>query len=377
MSRSYGEWLEAAATERNRRGLARTLRTRRSDEDLIDVASNDYLGLATDPRVVDAAVVAAKTWGAGATGSRLVTGTTDCHVDLEKALTEFFDAGAALSFASGYAANLGVVTALGGADTVVISDADNHASLVDACRLSRSRVSVSPHSDVSAVREALANRSEARALVVVDAVFSTDGSLAPLGELHEACQAHDALLVVDEAHSVGVIGSLGHGLVSDAGLAHSPDVIRTITLSKALGSQGGAVLGTPPIVEHLVNAARTFIFDTGLAPAAAGAATAAIRILAAEPDRVGQVHVNAATIATALGVDTPQAAVVSLVLGEPRLTLAVADACHAAGVLVGCFRPPSVPAGGSRLRLTARATLSDTDIKVATTTVLDAIDALR
>jgi 8-amino-7-oxononanoate synthase len=185
------------------------------------------------------------------------------------------------------------------------------------------------------------------------------------------------LLVVDEAHSVGVIGQRGQGLVAETGLAQFPDVLRTITLSKALGSQGGAVLAAPAIVDHLVNAARTFIFDTGLAPAAVGAATAAIGVLVAEPDRVAQVHANATTIATALSVDPPQAAVVSLVLGDPEMTLRVADACRAAGVLVGCFRPPSVPDGGSRLRLTARATLSDTDIKVATTTVLDAIDALR
>jgi 8-amino-7-oxononanoate synthase len=377
MSTAYGEWLAAAAADRHSRGLARTLRARRSDEDLIDVASNDYLGLATDPRIIDAAVAAAQTWGAGATGSRLVTGTTECHVVLETALGDFFDAGAALSFASGYAANLGVITALGGADTLIVSDADNHASLVDACRLSRSRISVSPHGDISAVRESLASRSEPRALVVVDAVFSTDGSLAPLVELHDACRAHDALLVVDEAHSVGVIGQRGQGLVAETGLAQFPDVLRTITLSKALGSQGGAVLAAPAIVDHLVNAARTFIFDTGLAPAAVGAATAAIGVLVAEPDRVAQVHANATTIATALSVDPPQAAVVSLVLGDPEMTLRVADACRAAGVLVGCFRPPSVPDGGSRLRLTARATLSDTDIKVATTTVLDAIDALR
>jgi 8-amino-7-oxononanoate synthase len=377
MSRAYGEWLAATAADRNRHGLARALRARRSGEDVIDVASNDYLGLATDPRVIDAAVTAAHTWGAGATGSRLVTGTTECHVALETALADFFDARAALGFASGYAANLGVITALGGADSLVVSDADNHASLVDACRLSRSRIAVSPHGDVSAVRESLARRTESRALVVVDAVFSTDGSLAPLVELHDVCREHDALLVVDEAHSVGVIGRRGQGLVADAGLTQSDDVLRTITLSKALGSQGGAVLATPAVIDHLVNAARTFIFDTGLAPAAAGAATAALRVLATEPDRVDQIHANVETIAAALGVDAPRAAVVSLVLGDPGLTVQVAEACRDAGVLVGCFRPPSVPDGGSRLRLTARATLSDTDIKVATTTVLDAIDALR
>lgn len=377
MTRAYDDWLVAAAGERRRRGVGRALRARRSDDHLIDVASNDYLGLATDRRVIDGAIAATQAWGAGSTGSRLVTGTTDCHVALETALVEFFDADAALGFATGYAANLGVITALGGTDSVVVSDAHNHASIVDACRLSRSRVIVGPHGDVAAVQEALANRSEARALVVVDAVFSTDGSLAPIAELHEVCRAHDALLVVDEAHSVGVIGLRGQGLTVETGLGSSSDVVRTITLSKALGSQGGAVLASPAIIDHLVNTARTFIFDTGLAPACVGAATAALRVLDDEPDRVSQIHLHAAAMATALGVSAPQAAVVSLVLGDAGLTAQVADACREAGVLVGCFRPPSVPDGASRLRLTARATLSETDVKQATTTVLDAVDALR
>jgi 8-amino-7-oxononanoate synthase len=377
MSAKYDEWLAAVADDRRRRGLGRTLHTRRAGDHVIDVASNDYLGLATDPRVIDAATDATRTWGAGSTGSRLVTGTTECHTDLESSLAEFCGAPAALVFATGYAANLGVIAALGGPDSLVVSDADNHASIIDACRLARSRVVVTPHADLTAVRAVLTSRSEARAVVVVDAVFSTDGALAPLAELHEICRATDALLVVDEAHSLGVIGARGQGLVVDTGLAAAPDVVRTVTLSKALGSQGGAVVASHAIVEHLVNTARSFIFDTGLAPACAGAANEALRILAAEPYWVAQVHRNAAAIADALDVATPPAAVVSLVLGDPDLTVRVAEACREAGVVVGCFRPPSVPVGAGRLRLTARATLSDTDIKQATTTVLDTIDALR
>ena len=373
----YDAWLAAAAATRAQRGLDRRVRVRPTADHVIDVASNDYLGLTTDPRVTEAAIEALNRWGAGSTGSRLVAGTADCHIDLECALAEFFEAAAALVFATGYAANLGVITALGGADTLVISDADNHASIVDACRLSRSRVVVSPHGDIGAVRDALAARAEPRAMVVVDSVFSTDGSLAPLADLHAACRAHDALLVIDEAHSVGVIGKRGQGLAVDAGIAQAPDVIRTITLSKALGSQGGAVLANRAVVDHLVSTARTFIFDTGLAPACAGAASAALQILAAEPDRVARIHEHAATMAAALDVPAPHAAVVSLILGDPVLTMRVADECRHAGVLVGCFRPPAVPVGGSRLRLTARATLSDTDVKQAAATVLDAVAAQR
>jgi 8-amino-7-oxononanoate synthase len=376
MSHSYDDWLASSAAEREKRGLTRRLRHRHEDESLIDVASNDYLGLSTDPRVVRAACDAVRAWGAGSTGSRLVSGSTELHRALELDLAGQLGGEESLLFSSGYAANLGVITALGGTDTLVVSDAGNHASIVDACRLSRSRVVVTPHADLDAVAAALRGRAEPRALVAIDAVFSADGGLAPLAELHDICHAHDALLVLDEAHSVGVVGD-GRGLAFSAGLADAPDLVRTVTLSKALGSQGGAVLASAAVTDHLVNTARTFIFDTGLAPASVGAARAALAILVAEPDLVERLRARRDQLASALGVPPPPSAVVSLVLGEPGLAVAVAQACRSEGVLVGCFRPPSVPPGESRVRLTARAALSEVDVKVATDVVLTAIEKLR
>ncbi|HVT65911.1 MAG TPA: 8-amino-7-oxononanoate synthase [Mycobacteriales bacterium] len=377
MSPAYDSWLREAATRRATAGLERRLTHRADNARVIDVASNDYLGLAMDPRVTGAAAAAATKWGAGSTGSRLVTGSIELHRDLERALCAFAGSEDALVFSSGYAANLGAITALGGPGSLIVSDADNHASIIDACRLSRSRTVVTPHRDLAAVDRALADRSEARAMVVVDAVFSTDGTTADASALLDICRNRDALLLIDEAHSVGVIGRAGRGVAHAAGVVDDAVVVRTVTLSKALGSQGGAVVGSSAIVEHLVNTARTFIFDTGLAPACAAAARAAIDILETEPERVEQVGQRRDEIATALELEAPDGAVVSLILGDPALTAQVADDCRQAGVIVGCFRPPSVPPSGSRLRITARASLTDVDIKEATTAILEAIERRR
>jgi 8-amino-7-oxononanoate synthase len=248
----------------------------------------------------------------------------------------------------------------------VVSDAASHASLVDACRLSRARIVVTPHRNVDAVEAALAARDEERALVVTDSVFSTDGARAPLRDLHEVCRAHGAVLLVDEAHGLGVRGTGGRGLVHELGLAGAPDVVLTTTLSKALGSQGGAVLGSVAVRDHLVDSARPFIFDTGLAPAAVGAAMAALRVLGKEPWRPQAVLAHARTLAEICDVpETPESAVVSVILGDPDTAVAAATACLQAGVRVGCFRPPTVAAGTSRLRLTARASLTDEEIDLA------------
>jgi 8-amino-7-oxononanoate synthase len=356
-----------ALAAREAAGLRRTLQPRAADSDVLDLASNDYLGLARDPRVTAAAADAAGTWGAGSTGSRLVTGTTALHAELESELADFCRAPAALVFSSGYLANLGVVSALGGRDVSIVSDAANHASLIDGCRLSGSPVTVVAHRDVDAIDGALAATRTRDRIVVTDAVFSVDGDLAPLAELHEVVRAHGALLVVDEAHALGVIGCDGRGAVEAAGLADEPDIVRTVVLSKSLGAQGGAVLGAPEVVELLVSTARPFIFDTGLAPASAAGALAALRVLRAEPERVAAVRGNAAALAAvvrALGVDVPEpdAAVVPAVLGDPRRAVDAAAACLAAGLRVGCFRPPSVPAGRACLRLTSRATLTEGDL---------------
>lgn len=368
---SYDGWLESAADRRRRDGLERALQPRAATA-LLDLAGNDYLGLARDPRVVAGAVGAAQSWGAGATGSRLVSGSTELHAEFEAELAEFAAAEAALVFSSGYAANLGVLQALADDDTLVVSDAGNHASLIDGCRLARAEVRVVPHADPDAVGRQLARRRRARAIVVTDAVFSVDGDLAPLAELHRVCRGYDALLVVDEAHALGVVGEGGGGAVVAAGLAAEPDVVRTITLSKALGSQGGAVLASRAVVDHLVNTARTFIFDTGLAPACVGAAGAALRVLRDEPELSTAVRHRADELAANIGTAPPDAAVVSVVLGDPARAVDAAARCRGEGVAVGCFRPPSVPVGTSRLRLTARADLTDDDVTHAVAVVVAA-----
>jgi 8-amino-7-oxononanoate synthase len=221
---------------------------------------------------------------------------------------------------------------------------------------------VTPHADASAVNAALATRSEQRALVVTNSVGSVTGDLAPLAELHAVCRRHGAVLLVDEAHGLGVRGPGGQGLLAENGLAGEPDVVATVTLSKSLGSQGGAVLASSAVLDHLVNTARSFIFDTGLAPPAVGAALAALRVLCGEPALPRRVLEAAAAIASAAGAPLPTSAMVSIILGEPQCAVDAAAQCLRNGVQVGCLRPPSVPAGTSRLRLTAHAALTDPDL---------------
>jgi 8-amino-7-oxononanoate synthase len=431
-------WLDEVEQRRRDAGLRRSLRPRPAVATELDLASNDYLGLSQHPDVIEGGVAALRMWGAGATGSRLVTGDTELHQEFESELAEYVGAASGLLFSSGYTANLGAVVGLSGPGSLVVSDAYSHASLVDACRLSRARVVVAPHRDVAAVDAALGSRAEERAVVITDSVFSADGTLAPLRDLHDSCRRHRALLIVDEAHGLGVRGG-GRGLLHEVGLAGSPDVVMTTTLSKALGSQGGAVLGPAAVRAHLIDAARPFIFDTGLAPAAVGAALAALRVMRAEAWRPEAVLRHAAELASvcgaalgddagrraarggagqevgaalgddagrraarggagqevgaALGDDAgrraarggagqgagavPTSAVVSVILGDPEVALAAATACLDAGVRVGCFRPPTVPAGTSRLRLTARASLDAAELDLARRVLTEVLAGAR
>lgn len=369
--------LTAAARQRTAAGLHRTLRPRTPHPRLLDLASNDYLGLSRDPRLVEGAVEAVRTWGAGSTGSRLVTGTTELHAALEQRLADFTGMPSALVFSSGYLANLGALTAL--RPRLIVSDRGNHASLIDGCGLARCPVVVTPHRDAAAVDEALAGTDDA--VVVTDAVFSVDGDLAPLRELHDVVRRHRALLVIDEAHALGVVGPGGRGAAHAAGLAGEPDVVLTVTLSKSLGSQGGAVLGAPEVIDALIDTARSFIFDTGLAPASVGAASAALDVLAAEPelaDRVRDRALRLAGIAHALGLQTtsPAAAVVPVVIGDPDQAVRAAEICAGHGVHVGCFRPPSVPSGRACLRLTARASIQEAELTTVTGALADVRDRI-
>ncbi|MEU9954223.1 8-amino-7-oxononanoate synthase [Streptomyces sp. NPDC050982] len=376
MSGSPFEWIDEQARSRRRAGLVRTLRPRPADSPLLDLAGNDYLGLARHPEVTGAAAGAARTWGAGATGSRLVSGSTELHAELERELAEFCGFESALVFSSGYAANLAAVTALAPHGSLVVSDAGNHASLIDGCRLARGTTQVVAHADPDAVRKALGTHAGV-AVVVSDTVFSVDGDAAPLTGLAAACRESGAALLVDDAHGLGVLGDGGRGAPHAVGLAGAPDVVTTVTLSKSLGSQGGAVLGPAHVIDHLVNAARTFIFDTGLAPAAAGAALAALRLLRREPERATRARAVATTLherLTAEGLEAvrPDAAVVSVRASSPERAVRWAADCREAGLAVGCFRPPSVPDGISRLRLTARADLTDGQLDRAVRLIIEA-----
>jgi len=355
---SWHGWLSDQAAQRDEAGLQRELHPRSAADGVLDLAGNDYLGLSQHPAVVDAAVAAARTWGAGAGASRLVTGSLAIHEALEVALAAYTSQPAALVLSTGYHANLSVVSALGGRDSLVVSDAHVHASLVDAVRLSRSPVEVVPHNAVAEVVSAVARAAGRRVLVLVESVYSVLGDQAPLVELASVCAEAGALLVVDEAHGLGVHGP---GLVAALGLAGLEHVVVTATLSKALGSQGGAVLGPKPVVQHLVNRARPFVYDTGLAPASAGAALAALQLLREHPDLPAVVRRRVHDLAAALGVEPSAGAVLSVPMPSPQVAVAAQAAALQQGVRVGCFRPPSVPDGISRLRITTGAGIPEPD----------------
>lgn len=362
---AFADHLAEAARRREAAGLTRVLSCDHP-HGLIDLAGNDYLSLRHDPAVLGSATRALQAYGAGAGASRLVTGTWPVHDELEAELATLTNMPAALVFSTGYHVNLSVITALADTDTLVVSDAHNHASLIDAARLARGRVAVVPHLDTAAVEQALRERTEPRALVVVESVFSVLGDAADLVALHALAERYDAMLVVDEAHGIGVVGGRGEGLAAATGLTPSERLVITTSLSKSLATQGGAAMCTPLVREHLVNTARPFIFDTGLAPAAAGAALGALRRFVADPAMVARVRDAAARIADALGVERPAGAVLSAPMPGPKQALAAVARAAGAGVRIGCFRPPSTPDGVSRLRLTAHAGLSEADLEHAT-----------
>jgi 8-amino-7-oxononanoate synthase len=325
---------------------------------LVDLAGNDYLGLATHPEVIGAAADALKGYGLGATASRLVRGSTTVHSELESALADLLGCEAALVYSSGYLANLGAVRAL--ATKMIASDAHNHASLVDGCRLA----SAGRHGVPTVVYEhgsaqALSGVLSSGGVAVTESIFSVHGDLAPLRELHEVTRARGAVLLVDDAHGFGVVGPSGAGGVAAAGLAGSADVVVTATLSKAFGAAGGVVAGPAAFIRHLVETSRTFIYDTGLPPSVAAGALAAldlIRTTAGELAReVLRSRAEAACErlrAAGFEVRTPAGGVLSVNAPGPDEAVAWARACRERGVAVGCFRPPSTPDGESRLRLT-------------------------
>lgn len=351
-----------------RRGLLRAPRTLEEAQGpvvsihgkkLVNLCSNDYLGLAAHPAVIEGTMEAARRFGAGSGSSRLVAGTLEIHLDFEHELARFKGFEAALLMSTGYMANLGVLQALLSPADAVFSDALNHASIVDGCRLSRAAVQIYPHKDASTLEKMLQKaKGFRRRLIVTESVFSMDGDIAPLPALIELKERHDALLVVDEAHATGVLGRSGKGALEHFGLQGGADVLIG-TLGKALGSFGAFVCSSGPIREYFINTARAFIFTTGLPPSAVGGARAALRLIQEHPDRIVRLWQNAANLKSGLasigfGIQS-ETPILPLILGKADDALAIGNALFERGVFVAPIRPPSVPEGTSRLRITPTA----------------------
>lgn len=319
--------------------------------------SNDYLNLASDPRVVAAAELALWEYGVGARASALLGGRSDWHVRLEERLAEFEGESAAILFPTGMAANLGTVAALVGADDAVFSDRLNHASLIDGCRLSKARVQIYRHDELETLDRILGQaRDRPRRWIISDSVFSMDGDLAPLPELCNLADRHRAELIVDEAHGTGVWGNSGRGVAEHFGVENRI-AVRIGTLSKGLGTQGGFVAGPQPLIDYLWNKARTQFFSTAFPPALCAAAVEAVAIVRQEPERRLRLHHLSAFLRQQLearGVPVLAGSlgpIVPIVLQDPARAMSVAGRLEDRGFLVGAIRPPTVPAGTSRLRI--------------------------
>ena len=339
------------------------VRVRVGDRELINLSSNDYLGLAAHPLVRDAAAHGARTWGGGAGASRLVTGNLALHSSAEAELAGLVGLPAARLFGSGYLANVGLLTAVAGAGDAIFSDARNHASIIDGCRLSRAEVRVFAHNDAADLDRWLAASEARRKIVVVEGLFSMDGDLADLPAILERVRAHGAFLVIDEAHAVGVLGPRGGGALEHFGLdASSGDVAVVGTLGKALGSYGAFIAGPSVLCEYLVSAGRTLMFSTAPPPAAVAAARAALVLAEREPWRRERALAVAASLRDTLrelGLDVPEAEgpVVPAIVGPAAEAVALSDRLLREGLLVRVFRPPTVPERASRLRLAASAAM--------------------
>jgi 8-amino-7-oxononanoate synthase len=342
-------------------------RVRVEGRELLAFCSNDYLGLADHPDVIAALVAAAREWGVGSGASHLVSGHCSEHHALEEELAAFVGRPRALLFSTGYMANLAVVATLLERGDRVVEDRLNHASLLDAGLASGARFSRYPHADVAALQSRLARGAGSRAMVVTDGVFSMDGDVAPLGELASACRESDAWLFVDDAHGFGVLGPGGRGSVEAAGLGAQDVPILMGTLGKACGTFGAFVAGSGDLVETLLQRARTYIYTTALPPAVAAATRASLRLLQEEPWRRSRVLDHVARFrreALRLGLPLKDSStpIQPLLLGTEAAALAATATLLAAGIWVPAIRPPTVPAGTSRLRITFSAAHTDADV---------------
>ncbi|MFO7898355.1 MAG: 8-amino-7-oxononanoate synthase [Planctomycetota bacterium] len=376
------EW-RRALDELAGRGLLRKLRTvdgaqgprvRIDGRELLCFCSNNYLGLACHPALVRAARRAAAQYGTGSGASRLVSGSMAIHRELEDAVARFKRADAAIVFPTGYMANLGVIQSLVGRGDVVYCDRLNHASIIDGCRLSGATLRVYPHKDAGRLDRLLARGRGERALVVTDTVFSMDGDLAPLPDLVEVCERHGATLMIDEAHATGVLGATGRGATEHFGIEPGRIPVVMGTLSKAVGSFGGYVVGAVDLIELLVNKARSFIYTTAPPPAVCAASIAGLRIIDEEPGRRAALWERTRQLQDGLrrrglAVGETETPITPVIVGEADAAVALSRRLLDAGVLAPAIRPPTVPDGTARVRLAPMAAHTPEDVE----TVLDAI----
>ena len=363
MYKFFKEQLDSKIENHNLRTLREycpldAVRVKRDDKEYLMMASNNYLGLTFDTRVIEGALKGAQQYGTGSGGSRLVSGTFPLFTELERSLAKFKNTEKALVFNTGYMANVGTISAVADKNTIIFSDALNHASIIDGCRLSRGAVKAYSHCDVEELKYLLKQVDRnARKLIVTDGVFSMDGDIAPLDKLYELSRDYNALLMVDDAHATGTIGN-GHGTAAYFGLEKDVD-IQLGTLSKSLGSVGGYVAANSTIIDYLVNTSRSFIFSTALSPADIGAALAALHVLESDVSVLQRLHENVNYMAdklTSIGIDaTNETPIFPILIGSNEDTLAVSDYLYEAGIIGTAIRPPTVPIGESRIRLTVTA----------------------
>ncbi|MDG2380502.1 MAG: 8-amino-7-oxononanoate synthase [Pirellulaceae bacterium] len=348
----------------------------------LNFGSNDYLGLAADPLIRTAVTetVQAQGWGSG--GSALITGRSLQQQQLEQQLAQFECTEAALVFPTGYAANLGTLTSLAGRGDLIFSDALNHASLIDGCRLSRGEVRVYPHADIDYLRSELKGvNAERRTLIVTDSLFSMDGDFAPLAQLIELCDEFHAILVVDEAHATGVLGKQGRGVCELLGVEDSVPV-RIGTFSKAIGSLGGFVVGSKNLIEWLFNRARTQVFSTALPASACQASATALQIVQNEPQRRARLQRHAHELRSHLlaegwDISDSESHIIPIVIGSSEQTLSAARQLRDGGLLVPAIRPPTVPINASRLRISLTSDHTTENLQTLTKALAPVKSALR
>lgn len=365
-SPEYPEWIDDDLQKLRDADLFRSRRTFKpltrgrcilDGQELVNFSSNDYLDLSHDPQVISAATSVLQEMGVGARASALVSGRTEWHVQLEKQLADFKGTEAAILFPSGYAANLGVLSAFATEQDTIFCERLNHASLIDGCRLSGAKLRVYRHDDLGRLsRELEKVTGDGKKIIVTDSVFSMDGTQAPLAALCDLAEAHQASLIIDEAHATGVWGATGRGLAEELGV-ESRVTIRIGTLSKTMGTMGGFVTGSTLLIDWLWNHVRTQIYSTALPPAICAAACQSLEMIRTEPERKERLHSLADFLReelrhrTTVSIVSKSGPIVPVILKDPKLTMDVAKDLQDAGFLVGAIRPPTVPKGTSRLRI--------------------------